>query len=141
MAMAGRRSEFQSQGFDSKFIQFKPNGAGVTLRFSSEFMQNQNPTLIATPGISQQPLLASQNLALLTAQLELLDTTIGIRQSTLFIPIQYNNAGKKLGAATISSWICTTILDTLLCIRSRVSPNQSKLTKSMQWLPHLVLTW
>ena len=139
MAMAGRRSEFQSQGFDSKFIQFKPKGAGVTLRFSSEFMQNQNPTLIATPGISQQPLLASQNLALLTAQLELLDTTIGIRQSTLFIPIQYNNAGKVQPPYLVGSaplfWILT------LCIRARVSPNQSKLTKSMQWLPHLVLTW
>ena len=29
----------------------------------------------------------------------------------LFIPIRDNNAGKELGAATISRWICTTIVD------------------------------
>ena len=29
----------------------------------------------------------------------------------LFIPIKDNNAGKELSASTISSWICTTIVD------------------------------
>ena len=29
----------------------------------------------------------------------------------LFVPIKDNNAGKELSAATISRWICTTIVD------------------------------
>ena len=39
MASAGRRSELQALRFDQNYIQFKPEGAGVTLYFSrkSEF--------------------------------------------------------------------------------------------------------
>ena len=32
-------------------------------------------------------------------------------RSHLFLPIKDNNAGKELSAATISRWICTTIVD------------------------------
>ena len=56
--------------FKTKYIQFKPKGAGVALHFSSDIWQKQKPTLTVTPGISQllgisQPY--SQNLTLLTA--------------------------------------------------------------------------
>ena len=36
----------------------------------------------------------------------------------LFIPFKDNSVGKELGAASISRWICTTILDSHASIRS-----------------------
>ena len=37
----------------------------------------------------------------------------------LFVPIKDNNAGKELSASTISSWICTTIVDSHATIQNR----------------------
>ena len=49
-ASAGRRSELQVLVFDSKYIQFKPKGAGVALYFSPEFMcKNQKPNQVNYP--------------------------------------------------------------------------------------------
>ena len=39
MASAGRLSELHALRFDQNYIQFKPKGAGVTLYFNPEFMQ------------------------------------------------------------------------------------------------------
>ena len=55
----------------------------------------------------------------------------------LFIPIKDNNTGKELSAATISRWICTTIVDSHATLQnSIVSQERSKLIRSMQWLLH-----
>ena len=68
MALAGRCSELQHLvfDFDSKYVQFKSKGAGVTLYFSPEFMP-KNLIRSKTPGTFQQSLVASQILVLLTA--------------------------------------------------------------------------
>ena len=44
-ASSGRPSELHTMVFDPKYIQFKPQGSGVTLYFSPEFMcKNQKPS-------------------------------------------------------------------------------------------------
>ena len=50
MASAGRSSELHVLVFDLQYIQFKAKGAGVTLYFSHEFMQeNQRPNQVNDP--------------------------------------------------------------------------------------------
>ena len=50
MASVGRRSELHALRFDQNYIQFKPNGAGVTLYFSPEFIRkNQKPNQVSGP--------------------------------------------------------------------------------------------
>ena len=51
MASAGRRSELQAfRLFDLQYIQFKPEGAGVTSYFTPEFMRkNQRPNQVNDP--------------------------------------------------------------------------------------------
>ena len=56
MASAGRRSELHVLRFDQNYIQFKPKGAGVTLRIHAQEPRTRN----------QRSLLASQNLLPLT---------------------------------------------------------------------------
>ena len=41
-----------------------------------------------------------------------------IKKSRLFIPFKDNNAGKELTAASISRWICTTIVDSHASLQS-----------------------
>ena len=121
MASAGRRSELQALMFDQKYIQFKPKGAGVTLYFSLEFMRkNQKPNQVNDPwyipvvptgnsefGAPNCPVRALRYYhRYLTEHPELRKD-----RRRLFVPIKYNNAGKELSAATISRWICTTIVD------------------------------
>ena len=53
----------------------------------------------------------------------------------LYVPIKDNNARKELSAATISRWICTTIVDSLLPYgTARVFQEHSKHTRSREWL-------
>ena len=49
MASAGRCSELQALVFDLQYIQFKPKGAGITLYFTPEFMQKNQPNQINDP--------------------------------------------------------------------------------------------
>ena len=50
MASTRRHCELQAFVFYSKYFQFKPKGAGVTLYFSPEFMRkNQKPTQTNDP--------------------------------------------------------------------------------------------
>ena len=55
----------------------------------------------------------------------------------LFLPIKDKNARKELSAATISRWICTTIVDSHAALeKSKSLPKLSKLTLFtwfMQW--------
>ena len=121
MASAGRRSELQALMFDQKYLQFKPKGAAVTLYFSPEFMRkNQKPNQVNDPWyIPAVPTGKSEFSApncparalrychrYLTGHSELRKD-----RRRLFVPIKDNNAGKELSAATISRWICTTIVD------------------------------
>ena len=121
MASAGRRNEIQGLMLDQKYIQFKPKGAGVTLYFSPEFMRkNQKPNQVNGPWyISAVPTGKSEFGAsncpvralcychrYLTEHPELRKD-----RRCLFIPIEDNNVGKELSAATISKWICTAVVD------------------------------
>ena len=126
MASAGRCSEIQALMFDRKYIQFKPKWAGVTLYFSPEFMRkNQKPNKVNDPwyisgksefGASNCPMRALRYYhRYLTEHPELRKD-----RHRLFVPIEDNKAGKELSAATISRWICTTIVD------SHVSMQNSK---------------
>ena len=49
MASAGRCSELQALVFDLQYLQFKPKGAGVTLYFTPEFMQKNQPNQVNDP--------------------------------------------------------------------------------------------
>ena len=121
MASAGRHSELQGLMFDQKYIQFKPKGAGVTLYFSPEFMRkNQKPGQVNDPwfipavptgksefGAPNCPVRAFRYYRrYLTEHPELRKD-----RRRLFVPIKDNNTGKELSAATISRWICTTIVN------------------------------
>ena len=137
MASAGRRSELQVLRFDQNYIQFKPKGAGVTLYFSPEFMRkNQKPNQVNDPwyipavptgksvfGAPNCPVRALHYYHRhLTEHPEL-----GKDKHRLLVPIKDNNAGKELSASTISSWICTTIVDAHAAIQ-----NSRKLSGSVK---------
>ena len=121
MASAGRRSELQALVFDQNYIQFKPVGAGVMLYFSPEFMrknqklnQVNNPWYIpAVPtgksefGAPNCPVRALRYYHRYQSE----HPELRKGRHLLFIPIKDNNARKELSAATISRWICTTIID------------------------------
>ena len=122
MASAGRHSELQALVFDPQYIQFKPKGAGVTLYFTPEFMRkNQRPNQVNDlwyiPDVpTGKPEFGAPNSPVralkfyyryMTEHPELRKDR---RSRCLFIP-KDNNAGKKLSAASISRWICTTIVD------------------------------
>ena len=121
MASAGRRSELQALMFDQKYIQFKPKGAGVTLYFSPEFMhKNQKPSQVNDPWfIPAVPTGKSEfgapncPVRVLRYYHRYLTEHPELRKDRrrLFVPIKDNNAGKELSAATISRWICTTIVN------------------------------
>ena len=121
MASAERHSELQALMFDQKYIQFKPKGAGFTLHFSPEIMrQNQKLSQINDPwfipvvptgksefGAPNCPVRALRYYhRYLTEHPELRKD-----RHRLFVPIKDNNEGKELSAATISRWICTTIVN------------------------------
>ena len=121
MASAGRSSELQALVFDQNYIQFKPKGAGVTLYFSQEFMRkNQRPNQVNDPwyipavptgksefGAPNCPVRALRYYRRYQSK----HPELRKGRCRLFIPIKDNNAGKELSAATISRWICTTIID------------------------------
>ena len=46
---------------------------------------------------------------------------LGKDRRCLFVPIKDNNAGKELSAATISRWICTTIVNSHAAIQNSKS--------------------
>ena len=131
MASAGRRSELQALMFDQKYIQFKLKGAGVTLYFSPEFMcKNQKPNQVNNPWyIPAVPTGKSEvgnpncSVRALRYYYRHLTEHPELRKDRrhLFVPIKDNNAGKELSAATISRWICTTIVDSHAAIQNSKS--------------------
>ena len=128
MASAGRCSELQALRFDQNYMQFKPRGAGAMLYFSPEFMRkNQKPNQVNDPwyipavptgksgfGTPNCPVRALRYFhRYLTEHPE-----VRKDRCRLFVPIKDNNAGKELSAATVSRWICTTIVDSHAAIQN-----------------------
>ena len=131
IASAGKCNELQALMFDQKYIQFKPKGAGVTLYFSPEFMRkNQKPSQVFDPwfipavptgksefGTPNCPVRALRYYyRYLTVHPELRKD-----RCRLFVPIKDSNARKELSAATISRWICTTIVNSHATIQKSKS--------------------
>ena len=138
MASAGRRSELHALRFDQNYILFKPKGAGVTLYFSPEFLRkNQKPNQVNDPWYipaipTGKPEFGAPNCPVralryyhryLTKHPELRKDRL-----RLFVPIKDNNAGKELSAASISRWICSTIVDAHTAIQ--VSKNLPRSVKA-----------
>ena len=99
MSSGGRLSELQALVFDPLYIQFKPKGAGVTLYFTQEFMRkNQRPNQANDPWYIP---------AVPTGRPEFGAPNCPVR----VLKYMYINAGKELSSASISRWICTTIVD------------------------------
>ena len=121
MASAGRCSELQALMFDQKYIQFKLKGTGIMLYFSPEFMRkNQKPNQVNDPWyIPAVPTGKSEfgapncPVRALHYYHRYLTEHPKLRKDRrrLFVLIKDNNAGKELSAATVSRWICTTIVD------------------------------
>ena len=120
MASAGRHSELQALMFDQKYIQFKPKQACVSLYFSpNSCSKNQKQSQVNDPWyIPAVPTGKSEFCApncpvrALRYYYRYLTEHPELRKDRrrLFVPIKDNNAGKELSAATISRWICTTIV-------------------------------
>ena len=129
MAPTGRRSELQALRFDQNYIQFKPKGAGVTLYFSPEFMRkNQKLNQVNDPWYIPAVPTGKSEIGARNCTVRALryyhrhlteHPELGKDKRRLFVPIKDNNAGKELGASTISMWICTTIVDSHATIHSR----------------------
>ena len=111
----------QALTFDQNYMQFKLRGAGVTLFFSPEFMhKNQKQSQVNDPwyipavptgksgfGTPNCPVRALRYYhRYLTEHPE-----VRKERPRPFVPIKDNNAGEELSAATVSRWICTTIVD------------------------------
>ena len=128
MASAGRHNELHALRSDQNYIQFKPKGSGVTLYFSPEFMgKNQKLNQVNDPWYipavpTGKPEFGAPNCPVralhyyhryLTEHPELRKD-----RRRLFVKIKDDNAGKELSAPTISSWICTTIVDSHAAIQN-----------------------
>ena len=121
MTLTGRRSGLKALVFDLKYIQYKPTGAGVTLNFSPEFMRkSQRSTEVndlwyisAVPTGKSDFVAPNCLVRALRYYHRYLTEHPELRKGRrcLFVLIKDNNAGKELSAATISRWICTTIVD------------------------------
>ena len=121
MASGGWRSELQALVFDPQYVQFKPRGAGVTLYFTPEFMRkNQRPNQVNDPWYipavpTGKPEFGAPNCLVRALKYyhRYMSEHPDLRKGRchLFIPFKDNNAGKELSAASISRWICTTIVD------------------------------
>ena len=127
LAMAsGRRSELHALRFDQNYIQFKPKGAGVTLYFSPEFMRkNQKQNQVSDPWYipaipTGKPEFGAPNCPVRAHYHRYLTEHPELRKDRrrLFVPIKdNNNSGKELSAASISRWMCTTIVDSHAAIQ------------------------
>ena len=121
MAKAGRRGELQALVSDPLYIQFKPKRASVTLYFTLEFMRkNQRPNQVIDlwyiPAVpTGKPDFGTPNCPVralryyhryMTEHQEL-----SKGRHRLFIPFDDNNAGEENSAASISWWICITIVN------------------------------
>ena len=134
MASAGRRSELKALVFDLQYIQFKPEGVGITLYFTSEFMRknlrpNQVNDLWCIPVVlNGKPDFGAPNCPVRALRYyhrymtEHPELRKGRRH--LYIPFKDNNAGKELIVALISRWIYTTIVDSHASLQN---------SKSIQW--------
>ena len=112
MASAGRQSELQVLVFDPQYIQFKPEGAGVTLYFSPEFMRknprsnqvNDSWYIQAVP--TGKPDFGAPNCSVRALRYyhRYMTEHPELRKGRhcLFIPFNYNYAGKEHSAASIS---------------------------------------
>ena len=135
MASAGRRTEL-------KALVFKPEGAGVTLNFSPEFMRkNQRPTQVNEPWYIPAVPTGKSDFGAPNCTVRALryyhrymteHPESRKDRRCLFVPIKDNNAGKELVAATISRWICTTIMDSHAALRN--SKSIPGTVKAHQWL-------
>ena len=113
MASAGRRRELQALGFDPKYLQFKPQGSGVTLYFSPEFMfKKQRPSQTSDPWCIPAVPRDKSEWGDPNCPIELYATIICFFKNRpqlhkgrrrLFISLKNNNAGKELSAANILS--------------------------------------
>ena len=127
MASGGTRSELQALVFDPQYIQFKPRGAGITLYFTPDFMRkNQRPNQVNDPWYipavpTGKPEFGAPNcpVRVLEYYHRYMSEHSDLRKGRhrLFIPFKDNNAGKELSAASISRWICTTIVDSYASIQ------------------------
>ena len=128
MASAGRCSELQTLMFDQKYIQFKPKGAGVTLYFSPKFMhknqklsQVNDPWYIPAVPTGKSEFGTNCPVRALCYYHRYFTEHPELRKDRLFVPIKDNNARKELNAATISRWICTTIVNSHAAIQNSKS--------------------
>ena len=120
MASAGRRSKLQALVFDPQYIQFKPKGAGVTLYFSPEFMRkNQRPNQVNDPWyipavLTGKPDIGAPNCSVRAQRYyHIYDSAPRVKgwQTPLVYSIKRQQCGKELSEASITRWICTTIVD------------------------------
>ena len=129
MASAGRRSELKALVFDPQYIQFKPKGTGVTLYFTQSSCKKNRPNQVNDPWYipavpTSKPDFGGPVRALryyhrfMTEHQELKK---GRRR--LLIAFKDNNSGKELSAASVSRWICTTILDSHASLQNSKIPS------------------
>ena len=108
MASAGRGSELQALVFDPKYVQFKPKGARC---YSTQV--NDPWYILAVPTDKSDFGAPNYMVTALRYYHRYMTEHPELRKGSrhLFIPIKDVNARKELSAATISRWICTTIVD------------------------------
>ena len=107
-----RLSELQAMMFDSKYIQFKPKRAVVTL--CEKIKKSVDPSYVQATSTEKSEFGAPDcPVRILRYHHRYISEHPELRKGKLrlFIPIKYNNAGKELCAATISKWICPTIVE------------------------------
>ena len=118
--------------FDPQYIQFKPKGAGVMLFFTPEFMRkNQRSNQVSDPWYIPAVLTGKPDFGAPNCPVRALryyhrymteHPELRKDRRCLFIPFKHNNAGNELGAASISRWICTTmIVDSHPCLQNSKS--------------------
>ena len=105
--------------FDSKYIPFKPKRAGVTLcekiKKSVEKIKKSVDLLYVPATSTEKSELGAPDcpIRILRYHHRYMSEHPELRKGKLclFIPIKDNNAEKELCAATISKWICPTIVE------------------------------
>ena len=147
MASVGRRSILQALVFDPQYVQSKPKGQ-LLLYSSPEFMwKYQRPNQVNHPWYITAVTTGKPDFGAPNCPVRIMlryyhrymteHPVLRKGRRCLFILFKDNNAGKELSAASISRWICTTIVDSHATLQNSKSiTGKVKALRSVLWLLH-----